>query len=160
MEFKSTRKSVLLQLFCLSTILGISERGCAQTPAHATDNQYLRGYLQSPSGNETCNPCVEDVIHAVTTLRDRGETLGFNWGDEHPVVLGAGTKNHWQGIQRLQCRTLMSLTLLFPRPIVLLCRRRMASRRFRLRRGLPWSRWRRVVATALGSDPIVSPLEG
>lgn len=64
-------------------------------------SQYFRGYLQSLQGNADCNPCVQNVIHSVNTLRDRGETMGFNWGANYPPVEGSGTKSHWQGIQRM-----------------------------------------------------------
>jgi hypothetical protein len=64
-------------------------------PFSATYSQYFRGYLQSPQGNADCNPCVQNVIHSVNTLRDRGETMGFNWGANYPSV------DHWQGIQRM-----------------------------------------------------------
>jgi len=58
-------------------------------------SQYFRGYLQSPQGNADCNPCVQNVIHSVNTLRDRGETMGFDWGADYPPL------DHWQGIQRM-----------------------------------------------------------
>lgn len=70
-------------------------------PAQEPSTQFYTGNLEDPHGSDICNPCVEDVIHAINTLRNRGETLGFNWGDNHPEVRGAGTKNHWQGVQRM-----------------------------------------------------------
>ena len=65
------------------------------------DAQYFRGYLQNPPGSADCNPCVVNVVQAVNTLRDRGETMGFNWGANYPPVEGSGTDSHWQGIQRM-----------------------------------------------------------
>ncbi|MFQ5641404.1 MAG: FlgD immunoglobulin-like domain containing protein [bacterium] len=67
----------------------------------AQEEIYLHGDLSTPNGSDFCNPCVDDVIRAVNTLRDHGASLGFNWGANHPEVQGAGTSNHWQGIQRL-----------------------------------------------------------
>lgn len=84
-----------LLLFCL----------CSQTVTgrpQSDDTAYLRGNLETPQGDDSCNPCVENVIEAVNTLRNHGETLGFNWGANYPEVKGSGTKNHWQGVQRLQ----------------------------------------------------------
>lgn len=65
------------------------------------EGRHFLGYLQSPAGSGTCNPCVENVIESINTLQNRGETLGFYWGDNYPAVAGSGTSNHWQGIQRL-----------------------------------------------------------
>lgn len=65
------------------------------TPFSVIYSQYFRGYLQSPQGNADCNPCVQNVIHSINTLRDRGETMGFNWGADYPPI------DHWQGIQRM-----------------------------------------------------------
>lgn len=70
-------------------------------PSLVTYSQYFHGYLQSPQGNADCNPCVQNVIHSVNTLRDRGETMGFNWGADYPPIEGSGTDSHWQGIQRM-----------------------------------------------------------
>lgn len=72
----------------------------AQTEEQTEETEFLRGYI-SQNGIDNCNPCVDNVIHSINTLRNRGETLGFNWGADYPPVEGAGTKNHWQGIQRL-----------------------------------------------------------
>ncbi len=63
--------------------------------------QYFRGYLVHPAGDRQSNPCVKNVIQSINTLQNRGESLGFNWGDDYPEVEGSGTKSHWQGIQRL-----------------------------------------------------------
>lgn len=62
---------------------------------------FYHGDLSTPNGDEACNPCAENVVQAVNTLRDHGTSLGFHWGDNYPVVEGAGTPSHWQGIQRL-----------------------------------------------------------
>lgn len=62
---------------------------------------FYRGDLSAPDGDDSCNPCLENVTHSVNTLRDHGTSMGFNWGDNYPVVEGAGTPSHWQGIQRL-----------------------------------------------------------
>ncbi len=65
------------------------------------ESPFFRGDLSYPEGNHDVNPCVDNVVHAVSTLRDHGTTLGFNWGADYLPVLGTGTKNHWQGLQRL-----------------------------------------------------------
>ncbi len=67
----------------------------------AFGQELYRGWTATSKGSEDCNPCVNNVIAAVNTLRDHGETLGFNWGDNYPTVTGSGTKRHWQGVQRL-----------------------------------------------------------
>lgn len=64
-------------------------------------SRYYKGYLLHPQGSNDCNPCVDNVIHAVNTLSARGETLGFWMGAGHLKPTGSGTKRHWQGIQRL-----------------------------------------------------------
>ncbi len=68
--------------------------------AAAFGQGFYKGYTAAPKGSEDCNPCVENVTHSVNTLRDHGETLGFNWGDDYPTITGSGTKRHWQGVQR------------------------------------------------------------
>ncbi|NIR47882.1 hypothetical protein GWO43_05460, partial [candidate division KSB1 bacterium] len=65
------------------------------------DASFFRGDLSTPQGSENCNPCVENIIDAVNTLRNHGASLGFHWGANYPKVKGAGTQSHWQGIQRL-----------------------------------------------------------
>ncbi|RMF60006.1 MAG: T9SS C-terminal target domain-containing protein [Calditrichaeota bacterium] len=76
------------------------------TSEDVADGPFLRGYLETPEGSEVCNPCVENAIEALNTLNSRGQSLGFNWGADYPTVAGAGTQNHWQGIQRLPARGL------------------------------------------------------
>ncbi len=73
----------------------------AQNEVTRSEGQYFRGYLLSPEGDSSCNPCVEHVIESINKLRNRGETMGFNWGDNYPEVMGAASSNHWQGIQRM-----------------------------------------------------------
>jgi len=87
--------SCILVLICAGTALPAGKVRTAQpTP-------YLRGDLSSADGAEDCNPCLNNVIEAINTLNDHGETIGFNWGAHYPEVLGARTSNHWQGVQRL-----------------------------------------------------------
>jgi len=62
---------------------------------------FLTADVANPNGNERCNPCVKDAIHAINTLRDRGETMGFHMSFGYPPLSGSGTKSHWQGIQRM-----------------------------------------------------------
>ena len=69
-------------------------------------NEFFLGDLSHPSGTVEVNPCVKNVTQSINTLGSRGETLGFNWGANYLPVQGAGTKNHWQGIQRLWLPTL------------------------------------------------------
>lgn len=61
----------------------------------------VKAYAGSIAGNETCNPCVANVIDAVEQLNAERKLYVFSWGDRYPPVLGAGSKSHWQGIQRL-----------------------------------------------------------
>ncbi len=91
-EFCKTKLSIVLQIVALVSAVSLVQ---------AQDGPYLRGNLQDPHGSEVCNPCVRDVITAVNTLRDHGATMGFNWSDDYPEVAGSGTKNHWQGVQRM-----------------------------------------------------------
>ncbi len=67
----------------------------------AFGQEFYKGWTATSKGSEDCNPCVNNVAASVNTLRDHGETLGFNWGDNYPKVTGSGTKRHWQGVQRL-----------------------------------------------------------
>ncbi len=69
--------------------------------AVAQGARYVRGDLSHPNGCEDCNPCVKDVVYSIYTLQNRGESLGFNWPTHFPKPAGAGSKSHWQGIQRL-----------------------------------------------------------
>lgn len=85
-----------LAIFTLLVALGSG----AQVRSQETP-ELLFGDLETPHGSQTCNPCVENVIAAVNTLRNHGTTLGFNWGENYPEVTGSGTKSHWQGVQRL-----------------------------------------------------------
>ncbi len=62
--------------------------------------RFLRGDLLDPQGSGDSNACVENVIDAVNTLRNRGETMGFYDGPPHPPVDNRDGR-HWQGIQRL-----------------------------------------------------------
>lgn len=74
---------------------------CAHLTLMAQETEFFRGNLQAPNGSAECNPCVESVLQSINTLRNHGTTLGFNWGDNYPEVKGAGTKSHWQGVQRM-----------------------------------------------------------
>ena len=62
---------------------------------------FFLGDLSHPTGSPDVNPCIENVVPSINRLGSSGETLGFNWGAHYLPVQGAGTKNHWQGIQRL-----------------------------------------------------------
>jgi len=88
-------------LLCLVFLFACNNKVIKKNSVQFKNERYLRGYLLTPTGSDDCNPCVNNVIESVKNLRNRGETLGFNWGDNYHELRGNGTKNHWQGIQRL-----------------------------------------------------------
>lgn len=92
---------MLILLLCLVFLFACNSKVIKKDSVQLKNERYLRGYLLTPTGSDDCNPCVNNVIESVKNLRNRGETLGFNWGDNYPELRGNGTKNHWQGIQRL-----------------------------------------------------------
>ncbi len=92
----------IFTFFLLNLFLANTPLFSARPQAADTLSIYLKGYMENPSGSNSCNACVENVIVSVNSLQNHGETLGFNWGADYPEVKGAGTPNHWQGVQRLQ----------------------------------------------------------
>ena len=80
-------------LFALHSLLTAQERPLPVS--------YLHGPTLTHSGSTSSNPCLNNTIEAFNSLHDHGQTLGFHWGADYPDVWGAGTSNHWQGIQRL-----------------------------------------------------------
>ncbi len=92
---------MLILLLCLAFLFACNHKVIKKNSSLPKKERFLSGYLRTPSGSDDCNPCVENVIESVKKLRNRGESLGFNLGDNYPELRGGGTKNHWQGIQRL-----------------------------------------------------------
>ena len=57
----------------------------------------IRALAPCPWGSADCNVCVADVVAAVSSLRTRGDAMGFHMNGAPDVTL----VNHWEGVQRL-----------------------------------------------------------
>lgn len=57
----------------------------------------LAGKTDCAWGAPDCNPCVQDVVGSMNSIRPRGDVVGFHMNTASDVNLF----NHWQGIQRI-----------------------------------------------------------
>jgi len=57
----------------------------------------LEGYTAGKWGDDQANPCLEDVVWSVKTLRRYGDIMGFHMNDSQDLTVW----NHLQGVQRL-----------------------------------------------------------